>query len=299
MNPVTPPLSALQRARARVRRAALRRRLEAVAEGKSDDATLPRDDALDADSVLAAVASGLDPDGAPMQRLIACLVNAGAIDQIVDSLESASPHQRVAAIRALGAVRMYEAVSWVAPLLAAPERPVRDAAARMLGQVGGAQSASALLGAIYRGGFRRRLVLELARSAPDHFVESAMSQPFRRAARPALALASGLRRRRTAAGPLMTLVSRGSRRERLIGCRALGWIGAASAAPVIAEALNDRDWKIRMSAAKALGRLRADGARAELLHLEADRNPRVRLAASAALRRIGAGGTRQGAAVGA
>lgn len=294
-----PPLTSLQRAHARVRRVALRRRLEAVAEGKSDDASLPRDEPLDADTVLAAVARGLDPHGAAMQRLIACLVNAGALDQIVDSVESAPVHQRVAAIRALGALRLYEAVSWVAPLLSAPERPIRDAAARMLGQVGGAQSASALLGAIYRRGYQRRLVLELARSAPDHFVESALSQPLKRGARPALALASGLRRRRAATGPLMTLVSRGSRRERQISCRALGWIGAVTAAPVIAEALGDGDWKIRMSAAKALGQLRAVGARSELRKLEADRNPRVRLAASAALRRISAGGERPGAAVGA
>ena len=285
-------LSPIQRARAGVRRAALRHRLEAVAQGKSTDATLPGDEAIESERVLADFAGRLDPDGAEMQRLIASLVNSGALDSIIDSLESRSLEKRAAAARALGALRMYEAVPWVEPLLLAAERPVRDAAARMLGRVGGARSAAALLGAIHRRGMNRRLVLELARSAPDQFIESAMSHPQKGGVRQALALASGLRRRRTAAGPLMALVARGSRRERVISCRALAWIGAASAAPVIAEALNDRDWKIRTSAAKALGILRANGVKAELGYLEADRNPQVRRAARVALRRIGGAGAR-------
>ncbi len=293
MHPAIAPVTAIHHARAGVRRAALRRRLEAVAQGRSTDASLPRDEAIDAERVLTEVAGALEPGGAAMQRLVASLVNSHALDEIIDSLESKSVYRRAAAARALGALRMYETVAWVEPLLVAPEAAVRNAAARMLGQVGGVQSAAALLSAIRRRGPNRRLVLELARSAPDHFIESAMSQPAKRGVRQALALASGLRRRRTATGPLMALVVNGSRRERLISCRALGWIGTPNAAAVIAEALDDSDWRIRMSAAKALGRLRADGMKAELRYLEADRNPRVRTAARAALRRIRAAGVHQ------
>ena len=287
------PVTALQHARAGVRRATLRRRLEAVAQGRSTDASLPRDDAIDAERVVAEVAGALDPGGDAMQRLIASLVNSRALDEIIESLESKSVQRRTAAARALGALRMYETVAWVEPLLFAPEAPVRNAAARMLGRVGGERSAAALLAAIRRRGPNRRLVLELARSAPDHFIESAMSQPSKRGVRQALALASGLRRRRTATGPLMALISSGSRRERLISCRALGWIGTPNAAAVIAQAHDDSDWRIRMSAAKALGRLRADGMKAELRYLEGDRNPRVRMAARAALRRIRAAGVHE------
>jgi HEAT repeat protein len=101
--------------------------------------------------------------------------------------------------------------------------------------------------------------------------------------RPALAIAAGLRRRHTAISHLAMLLQRGSRRERVISCRALGWIGAATAIPLIRAGLGDRDWKIRLSAAKALGALRASSCRPELEDLHTDRNPRVRKAAKQAL----------------
>jgi HEAT repeat protein len=204
----------------------------------------------------------------------------------VAQLEAPGALQRVAAARAVGALRMYEASSGVADLLEAPERAVVDAAARALGRIGGTPSARALVAAIQRRGVSRRLVSELARSAPDYFVEAALETPQRPAVRPALAIAAGLRHRRTAAPHLMTLVRRGSRRERMIACRALGWIGERSAAPAITEALSDSNWKVRMSAAKALGALHATGARDAIRYLYADRNPRVRLAAVQAVRRI-------------
>ena len=295
------PVGAIQRAHAGMRRAGLRRKLEEVASGKIADISIPFDDALvDPTGVIEEVAHRHANDSAAMERLVAALVNSGAVDELIDGLESRPMQQRAAAVRALGALRMYDAVPWIAPLLAASERPVYDAAARMLGTIGGAHSATAILAAIQRRGLNRRLVSELARSAPDQFVEAALSQPLKPGMRPALALASGLRRRRTATTALTTLAAHGSRRERMISCRALGWIGASGAAPVIAEALNDRDWKIRMSAAKALGALRAVSARQQLRELHADRNPRVRRAAHAALRRISATtATAQGAANGA
>lgn len=282
------PATAIQRAHAGIRRAALRRRVDDVATGKSTDVSIPFDDTLvDATGVIEDVARRHSLDGAALERLVASLVNSGAVDEIIDALESPPIHTRVAACRALGAMRMYDAVPWIAPLLSAPERPVQDSAARVLGMIGGAQSATAILGAIQRRGLNRRLVAELARSAPDQFVEAAMPQTLRPGMRPALALASGLRRRRTATAALTSLVSYGSRRERMISCRALGWIGATSAAPLIAQALTDRDWRIRMSAAKALGALRAVEATEQLRQLRDDRNPRVRMAARMALRRIG------------
>ena len=63
---------------------------------------------------------------------------------------------------------------------------------------------------------------------------------------------------------------------------------------MITEALNDREWKLRVSAAKALGALRARDSRHEIRYLLADRNPRVRAAARQALRQIDAGQSLQG-----
>jgi HEAT repeat protein len=164
---------------------------------------------------------------------------------------------------------------------------VSDASARALGKIGGSRSAQALVEAIRRRGVSRRLVAELARGAPDQFIESSLALPLKPGVRPALALAAGLRRRRTATSQLIALVEHGSRRERVISCRALGWIGAVTAVPVLIEALQDRDWKLRMSAAKALGALRARDAAYQLRGLLSDRNPRVRKAAAQALGRIG------------
>jgi HEAT repeat protein len=230
-------------------------------------------------------------DSRPLRRLVAVLMNSGAVDAAVERFDAKSIHQRVGAVRAIGAIRLYEAVGRVAPLLASKDRPVFNAAARALGRIGGTHSASALLFAIHRRGANRRLVSELARSAPDLFIESALTEPARPGVRSALVLAAGLRRRRTAISQLIALVQAGSRRERVVSCRALGWIGAMTAVPVIADALGDRDWKIRMSAAKALGALRAPAATRDLRYLIADRNPRVREAARLALRRIEANGS--------
>jgi HEAT repeat protein len=281
------PVGAIQRARNHVRLGAVRRRLESIASGKGTEASISFEDAgLDVAGVLEQLTLRLQPDSIEMQRLVVALVNSGSLDRMIELLEAKSVHQRAAVVRALGALRMYEAVPSVAPLLAAKERPVSDAAARALGRIGGTHGANALLLAIQRRGLNRRLVAELARAAPDLFVEVALTETLKPGARPALALAAGLRRRRTATSHLVALVQRGSRRERVISCRALGWIGARTAIPVITQALNDRDWKLRMSAAKALGALRANASRHEVRYLLADRNPRVRAAARQALRRI-------------
>ena len=279
------PVDAIRRARDRARRASLRRRIEAAAWGKDERApvTLQEPDvarAIEEATVAMAV------DSPALRRLIAVLMNSGAVDGTVERLASATVQDRVGAVRTIGALRLHDAVPRVAPLLAARERPVSNAAARALGRIGGAQCASALLRAIHHGRASRRFVAELARAAPDLFVESALREAERPGVRSALALAAGLRRRRTATTYLISLVQRGTRRERVVGCRALGWIGASTAIPLITDALDDRDWRLRVSAAKALGALRAQSARTSLRYMFADRNPRVREAARLALRRI-------------
>ena len=65
----------------------------------------------------------------------------------------------------------WSTVTWLAPLLESKDRAVADAAARALGRIGGAQSARVLLMAIQRAGLRRTLIGELARAAPDLFLE--------------------------------------------------------------------------------------------------------------------------------
>ena len=103
---------------------------------------------------------------------------------------------------------------------------------------------------------------------------------------PAVAAAAGLRRRQTAVGPLLALLVSGSRKERVVACRALGWIGARRSVPVLIAAIADREWKVRLSAAKSLAALHAPARGAALEALLADRHPRVQKAGRQAQRRL-------------
>jgi HEAT repeat protein len=285
--PSRSPVAVIHQAQAGIRRSALRRQLQAVAAGKSTSLSIDLDQSgADVGELIEEITSRLPMESMPVQRLVFAFKSSGTADRVVERLGAKSPQQRANSARVAGALRLTEAVTWVAALLESRDRAVSDAAARALGKIGGARSATALVLAIQRRGLNRRLVAELARAAPDLFVEVALAEPQRPAVRPALAIAAGLRRRQTAVGPLMRLLERGSRRERVISCRALGWIGSGTAVPVITRALADRDWKIRMSAAKALGALHAHSAKNDLKYLHIDRNARVRKAAEQALYRL-------------
>jgi len=280
--PAAPPLTAFHRARVGLRRSALRRQLQAVAAGKSKQISIDLEDSGSA-AVVEEITASVGPESFALDLLVVAFKDSKAADAVVERMSSKSVRDRVTSARIAGALRIYETVPWLSPLLAAHDPSVADAAARALGRIGGTTSASALLFAIRRRGPSRRLISELARGAPDFFIESALDERQKPTVRPALAIAAGLRRRHTAISHLATLVQRGSRRERVISCRALGWIGAATAVPLIRDALQDRDWKIRLSAAKALGALRASSCRTDLEYLSIDRNPRVRKAGKQAL----------------
>lgn len=281
------PAAAIRHAKSAIRRSTLRRELEAVVEGKKETVSVNLEhSAADAAWMVEELTRGRGIASTRVRRLVVAFKNSGIADDLVERLASRSPQQRVRAARLVGALQMYDAVFWVSTLLESRDRTVTDAAARALGRIGGVMSAAALVTAIQRRGLNRRLVAELARCAPDLFIESALREPQRPSVRPALAMAAGLRRRHAAVGPLVALLEHGSRRERVVSCRALGWIGSGTAIPLLTAALLDRDWKIRMSAAKALGGLHAKPANDALKHLHADLNPRVRAAARQALNRI-------------
>lgn len=288
--PVAPSAGAIHRARRGFRKAAIRHALREIVEGKHERVSIESTEMrLEAARIVEEMTAGKREDAREVQLLQVAFVNSKQADDMVERLAAKSIHDRIASARLIGALRMYDAVSWLSPLLAARDRSVADTAARSLGRIGGARSATALVTAIQRRGVHRRLVAELARAAPDFFIEAALGEQQRPGVRPALAIAAGLRRRRTAISPLLWLLQTGSRKERVISCRALGWIGAESAVPVIEEALHDRDWKIRMAAAKALGALAGGSSRRRLEELYADRNTRVRKAAHQAVRRLSHG----------
>lgn len=285
---IAPPVSGpIEQARLAVRRAAVRRQLKALAGGKRHVASIDLNErGVDVASMTDALTRHLHEESIEVRRLVWSFQRAGLADAALDGLSSRSAAERRSSARLVGALRVESAVGPLAALLGASDRSVSDAAARALGRIGGARSAEALLSAVQRHGMRRTLIGELAHAAPDLFLEVRLGEPQRPGLMPAIALAAGLRRRRTAARPLMVLAVHGNRRERVISCRALGWLRTGSALGVLVGALEDPEWKVRASAAKALGVFRMQVAAPALEARLDDSHPRVRGAAQMALRRL-------------
>src|SRR3989442_15545501 len=112
-----------------------------------------------------------------------------------------------------GPLAMHLAAPWLPSLVLAHEPVVRHAAAKALGKIGGTRSAEALLRAIQRRGPTPTLIVELARAAPDLFLETALCVPQRTGVKGAVAVAAGLRRRPAAGTPLPPPPGSGNRRE--------------------------------------------------------------------------------------
>ena len=275
-----PSARIVKQARHQLAMVAIRRQLRAVASGKSHGLSLnlEQNGMLVAASILDTTRS-LPRDSPPMQRLIGAFEQSGALESVISGLASHHANRRIASARIAGALGLEPAVSWLAPLLKSADPAVATAGARALGDLGGARSAEELVLAIQRSGPRRIFIVALARAAPDLFLEVTLSSSNRAGVRMAAALAAGLRRRRAAVRPLMGLLSSGNRRERVAGCKALGWIGAGVSVPAIAAALHDREWRVRVAAIKALAVLKAFSYVGEVDALLHDRDPHVRRAA--------------------
>jgi len=276
----------IERTRIALRKSAVRRQLQAVAVGKSKMLEVDLDGAgLDVAALVRQI-SGHRRGSLAQQRLAATFHRSGAEDLVIDQLAAPDANLRARSAQLVGALGMEHAVTSLSPLLGAREPAVQDAAARAMGRLGGTRSADALLRAIRRHGPNRTRIVELARAAPDLFLEAELCAPRRTRARVAVALAAGLRGRRAAVTPLLALLASGSRRERAAGCRALGWIKDTTSLPTIAGCLADGDWRVRMSAAKALVRLGGVVYVPELDVLRSDPNADVQKTARIAVRRL-------------
>jgi HEAT repeat protein len=278
--------SVLRPVKRAVDRAAFRMRLHQVAEGRTQARALDLGSTPDESaSILAAECRRL-PVGSPaLKRLIAGLHRSGALDRIVDGLAARDRNVQLRSLRLAGALRLEAAVPWLEPLLASSHEPLRAAAARALGRIGGVRAANALVrGLTWRRGSTVRLVMELARAVPDLYLEAKLVDPQHLRIRSSLAIAAGLRRRRTTLPVLLDLLQNGSRTERTVSARAIGWIGSPEPGLSLVYALSDPDWQVRNAAAKALGWLTEVG-ESELTFSLLDRQARVRRSTGDALRR--------------
>ena len=180
------------------------------------------------------------------------------VDELVDGLGDRDPSVRAASARECGSRRVERAVPLLSERLIDPDRRVRGAAAGALGRIGGTRSAEALLQALrssrLSGG---RLARELARSAPDFFLEAALVRPENRKVRAALAITAGLRGRSSAVVEQLFALLEGDPAERAAACHALGGLHHTPAVPFLMDALFDPNPRVRHAAAVALTRLGA------------------------------------------
>lgn len=183
----------------------------------------------------------------------------GLEDAVIDELTHRDPLVRAASARSCGAARIEAAVPLLAERLLDPDPRVRGAAAGALGRIGGVRSADALLRALRT---RRvpagRLIRELARSAPDLYLEEALERAENHQLRAALAVAAGLRPcPAPIAWLLYELLGKGTDGERVAACHAFGALAYTEAVPVLLDALFDRSPGVRQAARGALNRLGA------------------------------------------
>jgi HEAT repeat protein len=182
----------------------------------------------------------------------------GVGDDLLDGLRHPDPDVRAAGVRRCGSARLEAAIPLLAERLLDPHPQVRGAAAGALGRIGGARAADALLRAArtrrLAGG---RLARELARGAPDHYLEPALQRPENRGVRPVLALAAGLRGRSDEIGPLLIEMAGGSEEERAAAYHVLGGLGDEHVVPLLIDALFDPSSRVQRSARRALQRLGA------------------------------------------
>jgi len=220
----------------------------------------------------------------PLRRIVLALERSGALDQIFDGLTGRDREHQLRSVRLAGALRLETAVPWLETLLANPYLRLRSGAARALGRVAGVRAADALVrGLGWRRGSTARLVIELARASPDLYLETKLADPGQRRIRAYLALALGLRRRRSGLSALLELLEAGNRNERAVSARAVGWIGAAESRAHLVYALGDPDWQVRNAAMKAVGPL-VEVTESELIFGLSDRNARVRRTTGEVLR---------------
>ena len=277
-----------------LKKSKLARSVRAVASGTATTLLVDLGDAdLDSGSVFLEVTRSLPAGSATLARLVEALRSSGTVDRLMDGLAHHDSRRRQRCARLAGALRLDAAVPWLGMQLNASEPPVRRAAARALGRVGGARSADLLVGALRT---RRlpasRLVIELSRAAPDLYVESCMRSPQNSAVRAQLAAALGLRGRRSAIETLRSLALEGTERERATACRSLGLIANPEPGVEFRSALAHRSWRVRKVAARALGEIGDRSWLPELQETLYDPHVSTRYAAARALRLVKTGGAK-------
>jgi hypothetical protein len=183
---------------------------------------------------------------------------SGLEADLIDSLASSDPAVRSAGCRICGALRLPNAVPWLADLLDDPSPAVRDVAIRSLADVGGHRVVAALLARADRLP-SYRLAMALARAASDIDLESLLREPGSVKTMVTVLMACGLRRD-ALHGHLVVRMAQDQECEteiRVAACRALAMIGEPAGADGMRLLATDPDETVRKAAVRARMRISA------------------------------------------
>ena len=218
----------------------------------------PSDLLTSVDQVAPAIAGVMHRPGMTLTqqfRVNRALHRAGIDSAILDAFASPDPRTRIAAARLAGALRLADAVAWLADLLEDPDEGVRRAAGVALGRTGGRRAVEALIGSAARF-HPYELAVNLARAASDIDLDGLLRENEMSAAAVAVALACGLRAD-ALRFPRLVAIARDPRAEpelRAAACRALGMIGDRAAAGVLRNLTYDHNTVVSSAANRGLRR---------------------------------------------
>jgi HEAT repeat protein len=183
---------------------------------------------------------------------------SGLEPELLNSLASPDPAVRMAGARLCGALRLPDAVPWLADLLDDPSPAVRDVAIRSLGSAGGHRVVVALIARADRLP-SYRLAQALAQAASDIDLASLVREPGAVKLRVTALMACGLRRD-VLHGPLLVRMAQDRECEteiRVAACRALAMIGEPPGADGMRMLATDDDEVVRKAAVRARMRISA------------------------------------------
>lgn len=215
----------------------------------------------DAGSVAVAIRAVLgraQPGLMSQWRVTQAFMRSGLDRELLDSLAHPDPGVRIAGARLCGALRLSDAVPWLADLLEDPDRGVRDAAVRALGKTGGRRAVDALVGAADRIP-PIRLAIELYHAASDFELESLLRRPVSPKAEVPIIMACGLSGDVLRAPRLLGVAQDRhlESRLRIAACRALSMIRDPATADWLRSLATDPDPDVKRAAVRARRRVNA------------------------------------------
>jgi HEAT repeat protein len=183
---------------------------------------------------------------------------SGLEPDLLNSLASPDPVLRMAGARVCGALRLPDAVPWLADLLDEPSPAVRDVAIRSIANAGGHRVVEALLARADRLPMYR-LAMALAQAASDIDLESLLREASPAKTMVAVLMACGLRRD-ALHGHLVVRMAQDRECEteiRVAACRALAMIGEPAGADGMRLLATDEDETVRKASVRARMRISA------------------------------------------